>query len=346
GQLYDSKAILGVAHKYVARGGQPLQSSEFSGGVETVVTRLRSLGFEVVSSSQVEASNRIPGNGHVSVAVPGSTPSPGGHWTYLLTWNPSQWDWSDLPQVVERLHAGHADEFRWSSGNTKTIVPGSRVFMLKQGKLPRGLMASGWTTGPVEQDEHWDSERAKRHESANYVPLRIDVMLDPAKDELLRPEEFPPGAAADVYWHPAASGTSMPTEAARQLEQLWAAHVGEIYPPPDDDELSAFEGEARSRMIMHRKRERALREAKIQSAISSGTLHCEVTGCGFEFWMRYGELGRGYAQVHHLTPLSSHDGQVKTHLSDLAIVCANCHAMIHRGGMCRELATLIPRDAE
>lgn len=97
---------------------------------------------------------------------------------------------------------------------------------------------------------------------------------------------------------------------------------------------------------MHRKRQRAQHDAKIRSTIKSGTLRCEVTGCGFEFLARYGELGRGYAQVHHLTPLSSHQDKVKTHLTDLAIVCGSRHAMIHRGGVCRALITLIPRGSE
>jgi len=46
GQAYPSKAIAGVAHKYVA-DNQILPSPSFSGGEETVVKKLRQLGFEV-----------------------------------------------------------------------------------------------------------------------------------------------------------------------------------------------------------------------------------------------------------------------------------------------------------
>ena len=45
GKRYSSKAIAGVAHKFVS--GQALTSAEFSGGEGTVVRRLRQLGFEV-----------------------------------------------------------------------------------------------------------------------------------------------------------------------------------------------------------------------------------------------------------------------------------------------------------
>jgi predicted HNH restriction endonuclease len=66
-----------------------------------------------------------------------------------------------------------------------------------------------------------------------------------------------------------------------------------------------------------------------------------VPGCGFDFEAVYGELGRNYAQVHHLKPLGDRTTPSETKLSDLVIVCANCHAMIHRSGKRRSLENLI-----
>jgi 5-methylcytosine-specific restriction enzyme A len=48
GKFYDSKAILGVAHRHQFPGTGPLKPSDFSGGKDTVKPRLESLGFEVV----------------------------------------------------------------------------------------------------------------------------------------------------------------------------------------------------------------------------------------------------------------------------------------------------------
>jgi 5-methylcytosine-specific restriction protein A len=44
GQLYDSKAIAGVAHKYLP-GRVALKPEEFSGGNNAAAGRLRELGF-------------------------------------------------------------------------------------------------------------------------------------------------------------------------------------------------------------------------------------------------------------------------------------------------------------
>jgi 5-methylcytosine-specific restriction protein A len=41
--------------------------------------------------------------------------------------------------------------------------------------------------------------------------------------------------------------------------------------------------------------------------------------------------------VHHLRPLAAADARQRNTLHDLAIVCANCHEMIHRDGACRAL---------
>lgn len=115
-----------------------------------------------------------------------------------------------------------------------------------------------------------------------------------------------------------------------------------------DPELSAFEGEQRKLFIRHRKRESALRAAKIRQSLREGKGHlaCEVPNCGFDFLKTYGEDGRNFAIVHHKKPLSWMPSKgAKTSLTDLAIVCANCHAMIHRGGECREMAALIQKKS-
>lgn len=55
---------------------------------------------------------------------------------------------------------------------------------------------------------------------------------------------------------------------------------------------------------------------------------CQI--CGFDFERMYGDWGHAYIHVHHLQPLG--DGAVRDTdpAKDLSVVCANCHAMIHR----------------
>ncbi len=48
------------------------------------------------------------------------------------------------------------------------------------------------------------------------------------------------------------------------------------------------------------------------------------------FEERYGDVGHGFIEVHHVRPVHELQPGDKTKLSDLALVCANCHRMIHR----------------
>ena len=53
--------------------------------------------------------------------------------------------------------------------------------------------------------------------------------------------------------------------------------------------------------------------------------------CGMEFETVYGEIGKGYIEVHHLSPISQTGGEHPVDpKTDLVPLCANCHAMIHR----------------
>lgn len=57
--------------------------------------------------------------------------------------------------------------------------------------------------------------------------------------------------------------------------------------------------------------------------------------CNFNYQKKYGELGLGYIECHHLNPLSERpesewDENIKTSIEDVTVLCANCHRMIHR----------------
>lgn len=57
---------------------------------------------------------------------------------------------------------------------------------------------------------------------------------------------------------------------------------------------------------------------------------CEA--CGLKLEDKYGELGKEYIEAHHLLPFSQlHEGATQLNLdTDFAVLCSNCHRMIHR----------------
>jgi 5-methylcytosine-specific restriction protein A len=108
------------------------------------------------------------------------------------------------------------------------------------------------------------------------------------------------------------------------------------------------EGRLLTRIHLQKERERsekAVRQKKEKVLEDTGRLVCEA--CGFDFAERYGDRGDGFAECHHTVPLAKLDGSRGTRLKDLAIVCANCHRMIHRTPMCTvsELCELILQNS-
>jgi 5-methylcytosine-specific restriction protein A len=97
----------------------------------------------------------------------------------------------------------------------------------------------------------------------------------------------------------------------------------------DEDEREFPEGRVLYRRHVARERNRALVKAKKEQVLQAqGKLACEV--CTFDFGVRYGALGDGYIECHHTVPVSELQGGAKTRRADLALVCANCHRMLHR----------------
>ena len=99
-----------------------------------------------------------------------------------------------------------------------------------------------------------------------------------------------------------------------------------------EEEDSAKEGETFLRMHLVRERNKTLVDRKKKSVLAEkGKLECEV--CGFDFVGIYGELGDGFIECHHTKPVSNLRSGDRTKISDLALICSNCHRMIHRGGL-------------
>jgi predicted HNH restriction endonuclease len=99
-------------------------------------------------------------------------------------------------------------------------------------------------------------------------------------------------------------------------------------PDTQEDDVTAVEGRVLERVHRFHERKPRLRREKIRSVLrAGGTLACQV--CSFDFAERFGAHGEGYIEVHHVVPLHV-TGASETKLTDLVLVCANCHRMSHR----------------
>lgn len=113
-----------------------------------------------------------------------------------------------------------------------------------------------------------------------------------------------------------------------------------LYKPKDEDEITSgqiddqiepISIEGQSKLAIHMRYERdssLIRKIKENAIKANPMLNCEV--CGFSFFEKYGSLGQGFIEAHHKNPLSE-TKETKTTKDDIALVCSNCHKMIHKG---------------
>jgi 5-methylcytosine-specific restriction enzyme A len=122
----------------------------------------------------------------------------------------------------------------------------------------------------------------------------------------------------------------MRREAARIRELLSAQDASDQVLPDldmDMDDAPHGEGGIALRTHLRRERDKRLRLKKIADTKRRGLpVACEA--CTFDFGVKYGPHGLDYIECHHRVPLHV-SGETQTRLADLALLCSNCHRMIH-----------------
>ena len=97
--------------------------------------------------------------------------------------------------------------------------------------------------------------------------------------------------------------------------------------PPPDPNIDTYSRYENRRVVMsHLARDRSQFLA-VQCKARDG-FRCRV--CSMRFKDTYGKVGEGFAEAHHLVPLSRLKGATATVIDDLVTVCANCHRMLHK----------------
>lgn len=248
--------------------------------------------------------------------------------TYLFVWNPKKWNWTTLEQSIAQLtDTGKVTE-KWSCQSYKTIKPGDRTFLARVGVPPRGIIGSGIVTTLPFLSRHWSGE----DKDVYRVMIEFDVLLNADVEPILTREILNQGKLASQNWTPQASGISIRPELVDELEAVWFDFVTteKIRNKPftaKDIEEQIFYTEGILSEVTLTKYERNPFARKV--CLQHHGYSCTV--CNFNFELVYGDIGKGFIHVHHLTHLAKVGKQYSVDpISDLCPVCPNCHAMQHR----------------
>ena len=223
--------------------------------------------------------------------------------------------------VTNRMaFAGGARKFGERFGK---IAPGDTCLLYDNGV---GVVAIGICLAP------WDGRN--HEESPYYQPMLYppeyrlsvdwghDLLVSPvSRDDLARMCGYKPA------WSPSQSVVKISNPSAELVDWIDRNRGKNRLPDelPTADTHGLPEGAKYEAVLNGYERSE---KARSQCIAHWGT-RCQV--CDLSFWDTYGELGRDYIHVHHLTPIASIGREyILDPVGDLRPVCPNCHAMLHR----------------
>ncbi len=218
-------------------------------------------------------------------------------------------------------------------------------------KMPRAKYDAAWRRGQpgntAGQSSLWRFAREMDRGDIIYVKQGTSIV---GKGVVLSDYRYQPGVMRDpkcrwehyrrVDWDPtfktvplllgAEPFTVLPLNETRLGKIERATHASALI----SGQMEMREGEVFRSEAAFRKRNSAL----IASRKAQSDYRCEV--CGLTFEKVYGDIGREHIVAHHLKPIGARKRASMTRLDDIALVCSNCHDMLHRHGQLLSIAEL------
>ena len=245
--------------------------------------------------------------------------------SYLLTWNPKNWAKEKFNEYYSRYELGEV--LRWSCGNTKKIMTGDLIYLLKQGKGNTGVIGSGSVVEAPYREKHYDEDKALKGETALYVDVKFEYLVHPDKSIPIRRDELQACEMNSSIWTAQGSGKSIPQNIEAQLTELWLSRVELkefIYPEELPFDIVVEGAKSTIQVNSYERNPEARRKC-----LEKWGHTCSV--CRFHFELFYGSMGKHYIHVHHLKPIATIGEEYKIDpINDLRPVCPNCHAMLHK----------------
>jgi 5-methylcytosine-specific restriction protein A len=232
---------------------------------------------------------------------------------YLFAWNSKPEEFDNYAGYLKKIQKKGTCKVSWRCNSTK-IRPGDRVFLMKLGKYPKGIIGSG---------------KALSFPYDGGIDIQLNVLLN-ADESMLDISHLQKGRLAQQNWTPQMNGTSIRRELVQLLEEKWANYLqkpgisNQLLDPIITQE-TYLEGAATQ--VTQTRYERNL-QARIACLQHYG-FSCTV--CDFNFEKQYGPLGKSFIHVHHVVPIALIGKKYQIDpVKDLRPVCPNCHAMLHK----------------
>ena len=141
--------------------------------------------------------------------------------TWLLSWNPKVWVWNTLADERSATRNGHEVVHEWSCRN-RHVRKGDRVFLIRVGLEPKGIVALGDVVSASYIAPHFDEEKKEQGVKHRVVKVSFTRIQDPELgDPYLAKSDLELLDDNQQVWFPQSSGIAIKPTTAELLEQSW-----------------------------------------------------------------------------------------------------------------------------
>jgi 5-methylcytosine-specific restriction protein A len=244
---------------------------------------------------------------------------------YLLTWNPKYWAWENIGKEKQKLQNSEIVETEWDCYSSKP-EEGDIFFIVAVGESRRkGIFCTGYITEFVKNVPSLIIERKTTKRNTNRIIGNINYLLNPETEIILDINDLNKNYP-EQKWSPQNCGIVINDKYVNDLIDFWENFISKDKTVIGKIQKKEFwEGNSQQKMYSYYERNISARN----ECIKNNGFICKV--CGMNFEDIYGEIGKNYIHVHHIT---FHSSIKKLHKidpeNDLTTICPNCHSMLHR----------------
>lgn len=139
---------------------------------------------------------------------------------WLFAWNPTYWEWKDLPDAISAIEAGGSCMLRWRCANSNVRV-GDRAWLVRLGVAPKGIMAVGNVVSEPYESPHFNEQKAEEGISSLCVDIEFSKILDVYKNAFVDEKDLKNINVDSQNWFPQSSGIEIKPRSAAILDKLW-----------------------------------------------------------------------------------------------------------------------------
>ncbi|MEO4001173.1 DUF3578 domain-containing protein [Mesorhizobium sp. CAU 1732] len=249
---------------------------------------------------------------------------------FKVVGSPGQGNWARIPWIAV-----------FNPAITTTATRGYYAVYLFSADMARLYLSLNQGTTAIEQEfkSRYLPELERRAQLGNARLGKLSVGMSNAAIELAGSGTLPDGYEAGHVCGYSYDLANLPSEAvlARHLKEILSSYLkldtlGGLTDLPTADDDDAVNGGSVEERRIYRQHQSIERNPSTSRKVKKA-LGYVCQGCSFDFEKVYGKIGHQYIEAHHLIQLGTLPlntvvpMNVKT---DFAVLCANCHRMMHR----------------